>query len=264
MARAVNVSATGMVLMQQYLDVVAHNMANANTGAFKSFVVNAKDLAYQTEIRPGVEVAVGQERLPAGVQFGLGAAVSSITRNLKQGELKPTPGNNLNIALSGHGFLQVNLEDGTTAYTRNGALQINQDGELVDLNGNTIAPGITIPDDAIDITITEGGVVEVGIQGQVEPEVLGTIEIARFSNPSGLEAIGNNLFLETAASGEPTVGNPNEDGFASIKQYFLEESNANTIELVANMVKVQRVYEQNAKCMETAAQMLKTATDIRA
>lgn len=262
--RSLNIAATGMVAMQQLVDVIAHNIANSETAGFKKGRASFNDLVYQTETRMGTFAGADGSAKPAGTQFGLGVALSGIHKSHQQGPLIPTPGSPLSIAISGAGFLAVTLPTGETAYTRGGNLQKNASGEIVTPEGYVVSPGIAIPNNATSITISADGKVQVSIPNDPNPLDVGRFDLATFVNPSGLDSIGTNFYLESSASGVPIFGDPLEEGFGEVKQYFIEESNVSSIEEITSLIKAQRNYELNSKVVQTTEQMLKTAVDSKA
>ena len=259
--RSLYVAATGMTSAQRNVDNISHNLANANTTGFKRGLINFEDLMYQNEAVPGAVNSSAGTDLPSGIQFGLGSKVGSLYKSFEQGSFESTPGVALNIALDGKGFIQVTLPTGEIAYTRDGALQLNSTGQLVNSQGYEISPGIQIPDDATNITITPDG----RVQGDVNFVLteFGQIELARFINNSGLQAIGNNLYIESEASGAPIAGLATDPGFATINQFYLESSNVNSLFEITELVKAQRAFEFNSKVMQTSEQMLKTMVDTK-
>jgi flagellar basal-body rod protein FlgG len=260
--RSLYISATGMEAQQLNVDNISNNIANTNTTAFKRGRVNFEDLLYQTLTAPGANSSDAGNTLPSTMQIGLGVRTSAIYKVFEQGALLTTPSTPLNIAIDGVGFLQVTLPNGDTAFSRDGALQLNQNGELVNASGYLISPAITIPDNATNITINTSGLVQATVNNQIVD--LGQLELARFANQTGLEAIGGNLYLETIASGSPILGNPTSDGFGTIKQNFLESSNVNAVTELAELIKAQRAFELNSKTMQTAEQIYRTVLDSKA
>ena len=254
MIRAFHTSATGMTAQQLVVDNTANNLANVNTTGFKRGRASFEDLLYQTVRQPGGANSQ-QNALPSGLQVGTGVRVVSTEKSFDQGGLAQT-GNALDVAINGRGFYQVLLPDGTSAYTRDGSFQINATGELVTNSGYTVQPGITIPDGAQSVSIGVDGTVSVQVAGQAAPVTVGTLTTADFVNPAGLQARGENLFLETAASGPATVGTPGVGGLGTLVQGMLESSNVNVVEELVSMIETQRAYEMNAKAISTADQML--------
>jgi flagellar basal-body rod protein FlgG len=263
MMRSLDIGATGMLAQQLNVDVTSQNIANMTTTGFKRNRPEFKDLMYQNIIRPGATSNDSAGTLvPAGLQLGLGVKTGSVYRVHEQGSLQITS-NPLDLALNGDGFFQVELPNGETAYTRDGILQRNQNGDIVTGQGYKVLPGITIPQDATDIQISEDGVVQVKVSGQTTMQTLGQFELANFINPPGLEAIGDNLYKETEASGTPVVDKPQATNFASIKQGAVEGSNVNVVEEITNLITAQRAYEMNSKVISTSDDMLATITQLR-
>lgn len=258
MMSALWVSKTGLSAQDRRLTTIANNLANAATVGFKRDEVVFEDLLYQIRRQPGATSAQNNQ-LPSGMQLGTGVRVAGTQKQFTEGTLQITE-RTLDIAIDGRGFFEVLLPDGTTAYTRNGQFHLNSDGELVTAHGLLLQPGITVPQDAQTITISEDGIVEVSIFGQAEPVQIGQLQLTDFINPSGLQAIGSNLFLETAASGTPQQGQPYNNGLGRVQQGALENSNVDTVEELVNMITTQRTYEMNSKVIATADQMLQFIT----
>jgi len=263
MIRAMFTAATGMIGQQTAIDTIAHNLANVNTTGFKKSRVNFQDLLYETIKPAGGETAAGTV-VPEGIQIGHGVRPASVAKLYTPGALIQT-GNELDLAIEGDGFFQVQLPDGTTAYTRDGSFRRTQDGTLVTVDGMQLEPSITIPQDALQVTISQAGVVSVRQPGSDQLAQVGTIELVRFSNPAGLDArLGRNLLLENDASGTPITGQPGQDGLGFIAQGFLENSNVQTVEEIIGMVVAQRAYEASSRVIQTADEMLQVANNIRA
>ena len=254
-----SIAATGMFAQQVAVDVIANNRANLNTTGFKRRETEFSNLLVEDLERGGFTTPTTDSAVPAGVESGYGVELAGISRIHEQGNLKAT-GNTFDLAIQGQGFFQITLPTGETAYTRDGTFQINGDGEIVTHIGYTLAPGITVPADATDVTINASGEVMAKVEGQINLVNLGNIQLVLFANAAGLENTGDNLLVETAASGAPTVGNPGAGGFGSLAQGFLETSNVNPIQEIANLIKAQRAYELNAKVIETAEKMASTTT----
>jgi flagellar basal-body rod protein FlgG len=259
-------AATGLSALNTNLDVIANNLANVNTTGFKGSRVNFQDLLYQEKAQPGTENANSDQR-PTGLYVGLGVQVSGTQVSFEQGSLIST-GRPTDIAIDGMGFLQVAVEPDRAAngiaYTRAGALTVNSDGELVLANdqGRRLEPVITIPENAESITFQTTGEVFVQLTGEPEPQQVGTIELATFINPTGLEQIGENLFGESDASGPPIVGAPGEDGRGLIRQNFLEGSNVDPTHELIEMIRTQRAFEMNSQTIRTADEMLRTVSQL--
>lgn len=255
--RALNIAATGLNAQQTNVDVISQNLANMTTTAYKAQTPEFQDLIYQDLVRAGTNSTDNGIILPVGVQLGLGVQTAGVARNTNQGTLNQTD-QPLDVAIQGRGFFQVELPDGTTAYTRDGTFTLNQDGIVVNAQGYTVQPAITVPDDATSININSSGEVAVTQTGVVDPLVLGQFEIATFINPGGLQAIGNNMFLETSASGNPLLGNAGEDQFGSLQQGYLENSNVNPVAEITDLIVAQRAYEMNTKVLTAGDQMLQS------
>ncbi|HOW53371.1 MAG TPA: flagellar basal-body rod protein FlgG [Syntrophorhabdaceae bacterium] len=261
MIRALWTAGTGMNVQQMNLDVIAHNIANVNTNGFKKSRADFQDLMYQTLRLQGARTE-GGAMVPTGIQIGLGAMLSSVQKVFQQGDYQRTD-NELDVAIEGNGFFQVNLPSGEKAYTRAGALKTDAEGKIVTSDGYTIEPSLTIPARTTSISIENDGSVSVQIQGQTAPQSLGRLELATFINPTGLRAIGKNLFMETDASGTPTTGNPGQNGIGTVLQGFLEMSNVNVMQEMINMIIGQRAYEVNSKAIQAADEMLQMSNNLR-
>ena len=260
--RALDIAATGMAAQQMRVEVISNNLANMNTTGYSARRAEFADLHYQQLTRAGAISASDGTLVPTGVQLGLGVRPSSVAVNFQQGTIMGT-GGSLDIAIEGQGFIEVTLPSGQTAYTRDGALKRTGDGLIVTSDGYEVTPGITIPEDARSIEINADGEVYAYFLNQVNPTLLGQFSLTNFSNPRGLEAIGSNLFVETAASGQPLVGNPGQDGLGTIRQGFVEESSVDPVSEITDLIEAQRGYELNAKVITAADQMLGATTQIR-
>jgi len=260
--RSLSIAATGMLAQQRNVEVVSNNLANMNTTAYMRRRTEFHDLLYQNLRRAGSASSDAGNIVPSGVQLGLGVKLAAVYRIHEQGNLTATD-NTFDMAIQGDGFFQVTLPSGDTAYSRDGTFQLNADGELVTHDGYTVQPGISIPGDAVDVTVNASGQVLVKIQGQVALSNVGQIQLATFPNAAGLEAEGGNLYTETAASGAATAGNPGESGYGSLLQGFLETSNVNAVEEISNLISAQRAYEMNSKVIQTSDDMMGTLTNIR-
>ena len=254
MIRSLWIAKTGMEGQQTKLDSIANNLANVSTNGYKRADVVFEDLMYQN-LRTAGAASSEQSELPTGLQVGLGVRVAASTRNFSQGNLQQTAGN-LDVAIKGQGFFQIQLPDGTTAYTRDGAFQVDANGQLVTNAGYVVQPGITIPAKAQSVTIAPDGTVNVTVANQTAQLPLGQLQLASFVNPAGLEPRGGNLYAETTASGTPTTGAPASDGQGSLQQGFIEGSNVNVVEELVSMIATQRAYELNSKAIQTSDQML--------
>ncbi|HEY3489999.1 MAG TPA: flagellar basal-body rod protein FlgG [Candidatus Deferrimicrobiaceae bacterium] len=261
MIRSLMIASSGMEVQQTNMDIISNNLANVNTNGFKRSRGDFQDLLYQN-ITPAGAPSSSSTEAPVGLEYGLGARVVSVSKIFTQGEFKQT-GNDLDITIEGEGFIPVLLPTGERAYTRDGALKKNVQGKLVNPNGYAIDPPITIPDNSTHVTIAPDGTVSALLQGSITPTVLGTMQLARFTNQSGLSSLGKNLFAATPSSGNATIGNPGSNGLGTIMQGFIEASNVNIVEEMVNMIVGQRAYEINSKVIQTVDQMLRTATNIR-
>ncbi|KGF68525.1 flagellar basal-body rod protein FlgG [Hoeflea sp. BAL378] len=252
--KALAIAATGMNAQQLNLEVIANNVANINTTGFKRARAEFSDLLYQVERNAGVANASNQAIVPEGAHIGLGVQTSAV-RNLHiQGSLVGTS-NKLDLALVGRGWFQIEMPDGATTYTRAGAFNTNADGQLVTIDGYTVVPGITFPADTSEVVISASGQVFGRIGNETEMQDLGQLTLASFVNEAGLEPMGDNLFRETPASGPATVGIPNDPGFASIQQGYLEASNVDPVKEITDLISAQRAYEMNSKIIQAADEM---------
>ncbi|KPK45169.1 MAG: flagellar basal-body rod protein FlgG [Phycisphaerae bacterium SG8_4] len=258
MLRAFSTAATGMTGQQTMVDVIANNLANVNTSGFKRSQLNFQDLLYVTLEEAGTEIASGINS-PSGIEIGSGVRVASTVKVHSAGELQNTA-NPLDIAIAGEGFLQISLPNGDLRYTRDGSLQVNANRELVTATGYTLVPSITIPADSTVSIEKDGGVNITDATGN--QSVVGTIQLARFANPSGLSSEGGNLLAETAASGTPTTGTAGDNGFGTIQSGFLEKSNVQMVTELVNLITAQRAYEINSKAITVGDEMLQTANSI--
>lgn len=261
MNRALFTAATGMIAQQLNVDTTANNLANVNTTGFKRSRVDFQDLLYQTSRAPGSPTAQGAEA-PTGIQVGSGVRPASTQRIFSQGDFQET-GNPLDLVIEGDGFFQVLRGDGTTAYTRAGSFRKDANGRMVNPDAYALQPEITIPAQAVNISIGTDGVVSVTLAGSSTPQQVGTIELARFSNPAGLNAIGRNLFLPTAASGNAITGAPGSQGVGTLSQGFIEMSNVKVVEEMINLIIGQRAYEAGSRAVQTADEMLQLANSLR-
>ena len=254
MIRSLWIAKTGMEAQQTQLDTISHNLANVGTNGFKRGHVVFEDLIYQN-LRQAGAASSDQTQLPTGLQIGLGVRPVATSRIFSQGNLQQTS-NNLDVAIKGQGFFQVQMPDGTSAYTRDGSLQVDSNGQLVTNNGYVVQPGITIPANAQSVTIAPDGTVSVLAAGQAAAQSVGQLTIASFINPAGLDPKGQNLWAETAASGTPQAGAPGSNGLGSLQQGYVETSNVNVVEELVAMIQTQRAYELNSKAIQTSDQML--------
>ncbi|MDQ0319153.1 flagellar basal-body rod protein FlgG [Pararhizobium capsulatum DSM 1112] len=257
--KALAIAATGMNAQQLNLEVIANNIANINTTGYKRARAEFSDLLYQTERAQGVPNRANQAIIPEGAMVGLGVQTSAV-RNLHiQGSLVST-GNDLDLALVGRGWFQIEMPDGETAYTRAGAFNTNADGQLVTIDGYTVVPGVTVPQNTSEITVSASGQVLARIGNDTIPQQIGQLTIANFVNEAGLEPQGDNLFRETPASGDPVIGTPGDPGFAQIKQKYLEASNVDPVKEITDLISAQRAYEMNSKIIQAADEMAATVS----
>lgn len=248
------ISKTGLSAQDTRLATIANNLSNAATVGFKRDSTVFEDLLYQIRRQPGAQSSQNTQ-LPSGLQVGTGVRVIGTQKEFSEGSVEITE-KSLDVAIVGRGFFEILMPDGSSAYTRNGQFQLSADGEIVNARGLVLQPSITVPEDASSVTISTDGIVEATILGQPGAQQLGTLTITDFVNPAGLQAIGSNLFLETAASGTPITGTPGNQGLGSLEQGSLENSNVDVVEELVNMITTQRTYEMNSKVISTADQML--------
>ncbi|MHC0051967.1 flagellar basal-body rod protein FlgG [Actibacterium sp. D379-3] len=260
--RALKIAATGMSAQQMRVEVISNNLANMNTTGYNARRAEFADLHYQQMTRAGTINAADGTILPTGVQLGLGVRPAAVSVTLSQGALSQT-GGDLDLAIDGQGYLEVTLPSGLPGYTRDGALKRSADGLIVTSDGYPVAPDITVPDDARALSINAEGEVYAYFSDRVQPELLGQFSLAGFSNEKGLEAMGSNLFLETAASGPAITGTAGEDGLGTLRQGYLEDSSVDAVREVTELIEAQRGYELNAKVITAADQMLSATTQVR-
>ena len=260
--RALKIAATGMSAQQMRVETISNNLANMNTTGYDARRAEFADLHYQQVTRAGTINASDGTVLPTGVQLGLGVRPASVTVQIAQGSLSQT-GGDLDVAIDGRGYLEIELPSGISAYTRDGSLKRNGDGLIVTSDGFPVAPDITVPDDARSISINAEGEVYAYFQDQVQPQLLGQFNVSMFSNEKGLEAIGSNLFLETEASGNAISGTAGDDGFGTMRQGYLEDSSVDAVREITELIEAQRGYELNAKVITAADQMLAATTQVR-
>jgi len=254
MIRSLWISKTGLEAQQTQMDAISNNLANVGTTGFKRARVAFEDLLYQN-VRQAGSNSTQQTQLPTGLQLGTGVQPVATVRLHTQGNLQKTD-SPLDLAIDGRGFLQVQLPDGTAAYTRDGSFHIDSNGQIVNSSGFAITPAITVPPNTQSLTIGRDGTVTVTVPGQTTPQNIGQIQLAGFANPAGLESRGQNLYLETAASGSPITNTPGTDGMGLLQQGYLETSNVNVVEELVSMIQTQRAYEINSKAIQTSDQML--------
>ena len=260
--KALQIAASGMAAQQMRVDVVSNNLANMSTTGYNARRADFADLHYQQLARPGTVAAEDGTMLPTGVQLGLGVRPAAVSMVIAQGSLTQTQGD-LDVAIEGRGYLEVTLPSGVSAYTRDGALKRTGDGLIVTSEGHSVAPGITIPADARSLSISADGEVYAYFIDQVQPQLLGQLNLVGFTNEKGLEAMGSNLFIESPASGPALVGTPGQDGLGTLRQGYLEESSVDAVREVTELIKAQRGYELNAKVITAADQMLSATTQVR-
>lgn len=255
--RALQIASTGLAAQQLHVDTISQNLANANTTGYKMVRPEFQDLIYQDLRRAGNNSTDQGTILPVGIQLGLGVKTGAIARNTGQGSVRGTE-NPLDVAIQGKGYFQINMPDGTISYTRDGSFKLSPVGIIVTSGGFTVQPAITVPQNAVSVNINASGVVEAMIQGQPAPQNLGQLQLGTFVNPAGLQAMGDNLFTETAASGPALQQNPGLDGTGTLLQGFLESSNVDSVTEITNLISAQRAYEMNTKVLTAVDQMLQS------
>jgi flagellar basal-body rod protein FlgG len=254
MIRSLWISKTGLEAQQTQLDTITHNLANVSTNGYKRSHAVFEDLLYQN-LRQAGAPSTQQTQLPTGLQLGTGVRPVATARNFSQGNLQQS-GNNLDLAINGQGFFQIAMPDGSVGYTRDGSFQVDAQGQIVSANGHPISPSITVPATAQNVTIAVDGTVSATMPGSSTPQQLGQVQLASFVNPAGLDPKGNNIFVETAASGNPQTGNAGANGLGVLNQGYVETSNVNVVEELVAMIQTQRAYEINSKAIQTSDQML--------
>ena len=260
--RSLSIAATGMLAQQRNVEVISNNLANMNTTAYMRRRPEFHDLLYQNLRRVGGTSSDTGTVVPTGVQMGLGVKLAAVYRIHEQGNLSSTD-NTFDLAIQGEGFFQVEMPNGETAYTRDGTFQLNADGEIVTQDGYTVLPGLTVPTNAVDVTVNSSGEVLASIEGQVTPQNVGQLTLAIFPNPAGLQAEGGNLYIETPASGSASTATPGSTGYGSILQGYLETSNVNAVEEISNLISAQRAYEMNSKVISTSDEMMGTLSNLK-
>jgi flagellar basal-body rod protein FlgG len=260
--QALRTAATGMAAQQLNVEVISNNIANMNTIGFKRQSAVFEDLLYQTQSEAGAQSSDQGTVVPTGVQIGAGVRAGSVYRITGQGTLTNT-GNALDMAINGAGYFQVLMPDGSTSYTRAGNFSVNAQGQMVTADGYTVQPTITIPQGSSNVTISQTGQVQATAPGATTPTVVGQLTLATFLNDAGLDAVGNNLFEESAASGPAVVGNPGSAGVGTVMQGYTEASNVDPVSEITNLIVAQRAYEMNSKVVTTADQMLSTAVNTK-
>ncbi|QYF87417.1 flagellar basal-body rod protein FlgG [Brevundimonas sp. PAMC22021] len=260
--RALRTAASGMAAQQLNVEVISNNIANMNTVGFKKQRAEFQDLLYQNVERMGAQSSSQGTVVPTGIQIGAGVKAGSVYRITEQGTPTQT-GGRYDLAIDGKGYFQVTLPSGETAYTRAGNFAVNQEGQLVTEDGYAIEPAITVPQDMVDITVSKSGLVQVTTDGATEPTTVGQLELATFFNEAGLEAVGDNLLLETAASGPAAVGTPGDVGYGSLLHGYTEASNVDAVSEISALIVAQRAYEMNSKVISTADEMLSVAAQVK-
>jgi flagellar basal-body rod protein FlgG len=260
MIRSIYTGTTGMNAQQLNIDVISNNLANVSTPGFKKSTNEFQDLLYEALVVPGSPTSTDTQS-PTGVVVGVGVRPASVTKVYSQGELQQTE-NELDVAIEGNGFFQIEMPNGETAYTRAGAFRLDSAGVLSNANGYPVLPAITVPDGSRNIVISDTGIVSAILSGDTDSTELGTLELAIFTNPAGLLPGGNNLLFETTSSGTATVDVPSADGFGVLLQRFLEGSNVNIVQELANLITAQRAYEINSKTIQTSDEMMQTTNNL--
>ncbi len=260
--RALDIAGTGMQAQQTNVEVISNNIANMTTTGFKRRRAEFQDLMYQNLRRVGSNSSDSGTIVPAGAQVGLGVKTAAIYRISEQGNLTQTS-NSLDMAIQGSGYFQVTLPSGDTAYTRDGTFGLASNGTIVTADGYAVAPGIVVPSNAESITVNSTGQVQATVAGQTAPTTLGQLQLAVFPNEAGLDAQGDNLYVQTAASGAPVTGTPGSVGFGSVEQGFVESSNVNVVSEITDLITAQRAYEMNSKVITASDDMLQTLTNLR-
>jgi len=261
MIRSLWTSATGMKAQALNLDVIANNLANVSTAGFKKSRAEFQDLLYET-IRPPGTPSSQDTQVPTGIQLGHGTRPSTVLKIFTQGDMEHTK-NELDLAIEGDGFFQIAMPSGETAFTRDGGFKLDSEGRIVNADGFALEPEISIPTDAVSISVGMDGTVSVLQAGETTPTEVGTVELARFVNPAGLISMGRNLYINSEASGDEMIGTAGEDGLGTIAQGFLEMSNVTVVEEMVNMITAQRAYEANSKSIQTADEMLALANNVK-
>jgi len=260
--KALYIASTGMSAQERNVEVISNNIANMRTTGFKKQRAEFQDLLYQTHRRAGSTTSSQGSLVTAGIEIGSGVKTAATPRIMSQGNVNPTE-KELDVAIRGEGFFMVAMPDGTTAYTRDGSFERDDTGQLVNVDGYAIQPGITIPGNASSVSIGADGTVEAFLDGTSTPTQIGQLQLARFVNKAGLESAGDNLFRETAASGPAQVGTPNSEGTGDLLQSYLELANVNSVTEIADLIAAQRAYEMNARVISGADEMMSATTQLR-
>jgi flagellar basal-body rod protein FlgG len=260
--KALYIASTGMAAQERNVEIISNNIANMRTTGYKRQRAEFQDLLYEAYRRAGSTTSDQGTIVPVGIEIGSGVKTAATPRVMSQGNVAPTE-KELDIAIRGEGFFLVQMPDGRTGYTRDGSFERDASGQLVNVDGYPISPGITIPDTANSVSISADGMVEAFLDGQSAPTQLGQLQLARFANKAGLESIGNNLFIETASSGPAQLGTPNQDGLGDLLQSYLEGANVNSVTEIADLIAAQRAYEMNARVISGADEMLRATSQLR-
>lgn len=260
--KALSIAATGMLAQELNVEVISNNIANMRTTGFKRSRAEFQDLLYQNLRRPGASTSDTGTLVPAGVEIGSGVKTTATPRIMSQGSVQTTE-RELDVAIRGEGFYSITLPDGRTAYTRDGSFQRDATGTIVNANGYTVGNGIIIPENSRGVTISSQGEVQAFLANDVSPTALGTIQLANFTNKVGLEAIGDNLYLETDASGTAQLGNPEDPGYGNLLQAHLELANVNAVTQISDLIAAQRAYEMNSRVIKAADEMLSSTANLR-
>jgi flagellar basal-body rod protein FlgG len=251
-----------MLAQQMNVEVISNNIANMNTSGYKRQRAEFSDLLYQDHRRAGANSSEEGTVVPTGIQLGVGVKPEAVYRISEQGSLEITD-NPLDVAINGKGYFPIEMPGGETGYTRAGSFQLSPEGDLVTPDGYLVQPGVTVPEDAVGVTVNQNGEVWVDLDGQTAPQLVGQIELARFANEAGLRALGDNLFVETQASGQATIGAPGAPGYGTVQQGMIETSNVDMVKEITNMVAAQRAYEMNSKVISTSDEMMQSVARMR-
>lgn len=260
--KALYIASTGMAAQERNVEVISNNIANMRTTGYKRARAEFQDLLYQVQRQAGSTTSESGTMAPVGIEVGSGVRTAATPRVMSQGTVAPTE-KELDVAIRGEGFFVVQMPDGRTGYTRDGSFERSPEGQLVNVDGYEIQPGITIPGNANSVSISPDGTVEVFLDNDTTPTTVGQLQLARFVNKAGLSSAGNNLFVETASSGPAQVGTPNQDGMGDLLQEYLEASNVNSVTEIADLIAAQRAYEMNARVISGADEMMQSASQLR-
>ena len=260
--RALYIASTGMLAQERNVEVTSNNIANMRTTGFKKYRAEFQDLLYQDLRRTGSSTSAAGTTVPVGIQIGSGVRLAATTRIMSQGSVENT-GRELDVAIRGEGFFQIALPDGRIGYTRDGSFEIDNQGQLVTVDGYLVQPGINFPEDTRDITVNQEGEIQVTTGNATEVQVLGQLTMARFVNKAGLDSMGDNLFLATGASGDAQVSTPGTDGYGTLLQHHLEIANVNSVTEISDLIAAQRAYEMNSRVIKAADEMLSATSNLR-